>query len=81
MTRNPNLFRVLAHNKYEFGEFLHLFNVHHNNARHIQHADQLIGLPMGTPIFCVGDYTKVKEFSGIYNIMVKRELRPIEIRL
>jgi hypothetical protein len=74
------IYRVLSANRYDFQKFIEIFEIKYNDARKIANRDYLRGLPRGTEIFCINEYQRHKDFKEIYEEMIRREMRPIEIR-
>jgi hypothetical protein len=76
---HKSLFRVFAGNRAEYAEFLDIFQKGHNDSRYITGPEQLRGLPRGTPVFLVGNYRDNKHFRDVYEQVIIRDLKIIEV--
>jgi hypothetical protein len=76
---NKTLHRVFAGNRHDYAEYLRLFERNHSDTRYITGPEQLRGIPMGSPIFFVGNFRDNKAFREVYEQVIVRDLRTIKV--
>jgi hypothetical protein len=74
-----SLHRVFAGNRYEYAEYMRIFERSHNNTKYITNRAQLANLPKGYTVFCVGNFRQNKHFREIYEEIILRELQIVEV--
>jgi hypothetical protein len=75
-----SLHRVFAGNRGEFLEYCKIFEKNHNDARYISASHQLMGLPRGSTVFLVGTYRLNKAFREVYETLIVRDFRIVEVQ-